>query len=114
MEGSKSVNCVLTFLARCDRICPLLRKGVSKMYQRTYRLPSGELTTSPDAYADAWEKIGKGLEEIFEGYVYVSVDPTITLELRLVDSNNVYRVMDRVTLSVGAANLILEKFQKAH
>lgn len=83
------------------------------MYQRTYRLPSGETTTSPDAYADAWEKLGKGLEEIFEGYVYVSVDPTITLEKRKVSENNVYHVLDRFSLSVEAANILLEKFKKA-
>lgn len=82
------------------------------MYQRTYRLPSGETTTSPDAYADAWKVLGKRLEDIFGGYVSVSFDPSITLELRLVDSNNVYRVVDRVTLSVDAANILLEKFKK--
>lgn len=78
-----------------------------------YRLPSGEEVKSAEVYAEAWEAMGKKLEQVFDGYVFSSCNPGFTLEKRLVDENNKYRVTDRFTITVDAANLLLRKLNMA-
>ena len=79
-----------------------------------YRLPDNNYTFSQKEYLKAWDAYVQSLEKIFTGYTVSAYDPAIVMTLWIPSVGQLGKVhaQDSITLSVHAANVLIEHFKE--